>query len=122
MAADVESELAVLGLAANRPRQTADKRRFLEHRGRDTGFGEHVGGAEPAGARAHDNRRSGLLRRRSVGCGAVRCRWAAVVWCIHDLERPSISSGEAAEQYRRAEMADASAAVSGLSTDSVYEA
>ena len=29
---------------------------------------------------------------------------AAVVSCIHSVSRPSISSGEAADRYRRAEM------------------
>src|SRR5688572_19180242 len=31
-------------------------------------------------------------------------KWAAVVSCIHSVSRPSISSGEAADRYRRAEM------------------
>jgi hypothetical protein len=44
---------------------------------------------------------------------------AAVVWCIHGFARPSNSFGEAAAQYRRAAIVDASAAVSGLSLDAV---
>ena len=120
MTADVESELAVLGLAANRSRQPADKGRLLQHRRRDSGFGEHIGRAETARARAHHHRRSGLLRRRSVGCRAIMIQLGGRC-VVHPWFRKTLYFiGEAAEQYRRAAMSRRVGRRQRPSPDTVY--
>src|SRR5690242_5406404 len=66
MAADVEPELAVLGLFADGAGETADERGPLEHHRRPVGFAEDVGGAEATRPGAHDDGLAGTVGRLDV--------------------------------------------------------